>query len=96
MSASWWSLQHVELKGLDFQLDSFCSAYYERTLAFKQVLDLCDAWMKFKQGWGYVIDRFKQHTIQNKFCGGLATAFLGTSTLECNFSNVKNQEKNYC
>jgi hypothetical protein len=44
------------------------------------------------QGWHYVQNRFKY---LERFCGGLATAFPGTSTVESDFSVVK-WEKDDC
>ena len=46
----------------------------------------------FEQGWGFTEERF---THLKTFCGGLATAFPGTSTVESDFSVVK-WEKDDC
>ena len=84
-----WSPQHIEIIELDFQ--DLRSAY-ERESALKQALDQCDAKTTFEQGWGYVQERFEN---LKRFCGGLATAFPGTSTVESDFSIVK-WEKDDC
>lgn len=67
-------------------------AAYEREPSLKQVLDQCDSKTTFEQGWGFVQERFKHLKL---FCGGLATAFPGTSTVESDFSVVK-WEKDDC
>ena len=46
----------------------------------------------FLQGWHFVQNRFKY---LERFCGGLATAFPGTSTVVSDFSVVK-WEKDDC
>ena len=74
-----WSLQHVELIELDFQ--DLCSAY-DTPIS----IDQCDAKTAFEQGCGYALERFKH---LKTFCGGLATAFPGTSTVKSDFSVVK-------
>ena len=84
-----WSPQHIDIIELEFQ--DLCSAY-EREPALKQVLNQCDEKTTFEQGWGYVQERFEH---LKTFCGGLATAFPGTSTVESDFSIVK-WEKDDC
>jgi len=75
--------QYVELIELNFQ--DLCSAH-EREPPFKQVLNQWDAKTTFEQGWSYALERFKH---LKTFCGGLATAFQGTSTVKSDFSVVK-------
>ena len=87
--SSHWSPQHIEHTELDFQ--DLCSSY-EREPAFKQVLDQCNSKTSFEQGWGYVLEKFEHLKM---FCGGLATAFPGTSTVESDFSVVM-WEKDDC
>ena len=84
-----WTPQKIELIEQNFQ---DLRAAYEREPALKQLLDNCDSKTTFEQGWGYIHDRFD--TLKT-FCGGLATAFPGTSTVESDFSIVK-WEKDAC
>ncbi|KAI9907150.1 hypothetical protein PsorP6_004324 [Peronosclerospora sorghi] len=67
-------------------------AAYEREPALKNVLDSCDSSTSFEQGWDYVQQRFDY---LERFCGGLATAFPGTSTVESGFSLVRWEKENF-
>ena len=42
--------------------------------------------MEFKDGWSYTGGHFP---VLREFCGGLATVFPGTATVESDFSIVK-------
>ncbi|BBN17466.1 hypothetical protein MPTK1_7g14750 [Marchantia polymorpha subsp. ruderalis] len=59
---------------------------YHRESSFKAVLDACGPHTSFKEGWKLIQDRF---CFLREFCGGLATAFPGTSFVESDFSIVK-------
>ncbi|CAK9209291.1 unnamed protein product [Sphagnum troendelagicum] len=59
---------------------------YHRERCFKAVLDACGPHTSFDEGWKLTQDRFCS---LREFCGGLATAFPGTSTVESDFSIVK-------
>jgi hypothetical protein len=50
------------------------------------VLDACGPHTSFDEGWKLTQDRFCS---LREFCGGLAIAFPGTSTVESDFSIVK-------
>ena len=52
----------------------------------KDVLDNCDYQSSFQTGWNYVQNWFYSFTL---FCGGMATAFPGTSNVLSDFSIVK-------
>ena len=84
-----WNAQSIELIEQEFQ---DLRAAYDREPSLKQALDECDHKTTFVKGWGYVQERFRH---LKKFCGGLATAFPGTSTVESDFSVVK-WEKDDC
>ena len=58
----------------------------------KQVLDKCSSVTTFDDGWSDVEELFKR---LNEFCGDLATAFPGTSSVESDFS-ILNWEKDDC
>jgi hypothetical protein len=87
--SNFWSPQGIELIEQDFQ---DLRAAYDREPSLKQVMDQCDSKTSFEQGWSYVQERFPH--LMN-FCGGMATAFPGTSTVESDFSIVK-WEKDDC
>lgn len=55
-----------------------------------QQMELQNDHMSFEEGWKVVDGRFKE---LQEFCGGLATIFPGTSTVESDFSII-NYEKN--
>jgi hypothetical protein len=73
-------MEHIER---DFE--SLRNAY-DREPSLKQALDQCSSTTTFDQGWSFVQNRFEH---LNEFCGGLATAFPGTSSVESDFSIVK-------
>lgn len=84
-----WGQQSIDIIEQEFEeLRAAC----DREQSLKQVLDQCDSKTTFAQGWDYVQARFEN---LKKFCGGLATAFPGTSTVESDFSIVK-WEKDDC
>uniref|UniRef100_M4B5L8 Uncharacterized protein n=1 Tax=Hyaloperonospora arabidopsidis (strain Emoy2) TaxID=559515 RepID=M4B5L8_HYAAE len=70
-----WSEQSIELIEQDFQE---LRAAYEREPSLKQVLDKCDVNIMFENGCNYVQQCFEH---LETFCGGLATAFLGTCNM---------------
>ena len=63
-----------------------------RKPSLKQNLDQCNVNTTFENGWKYVQHRFEH---LKTFCGGLATAFPGMSTVESVLSAVK-WEKDDC
>jgi hypothetical protein len=84
-----WSLQKIERIERDFE---GLRGAYDREPLLKQVLDKCNSTTSFDKGWSYVSNRFDH---LKEFCGGLASAFPGTSSVESDFSIV-NWEKDDC
>jgi hypothetical protein len=84
-----WSAKKVDNIERDFEA---LRGAYEREPFLKHVLDQCSSMTTFDEGWSYVEKRFEN---LNEFCGGLASVFPGTSTMEIDFSIV-NLEKDYC
>jgi hypothetical protein len=77
-----WSLQKIEHRERDFE---GLRGAYDREPLLKQVLDKCNSTASFDEGWSYVANRFDR---LKEFCGGLATAFPGTPSVESDFSIV--------
>ncbi|KAI9913887.1 hypothetical protein PsorP6_005518 [Peronosclerospora sorghi] len=84
-----WFPQEIEFIEQEFQ--ELCAAY-EREPALKNVLERCDSRNSFEQGWDYVQQRFGY---LEWFCGGLATAFTGPSTVESDLSLVRWEKDNF-
>ena len=84
-----WNMHNIERIEQDFE--GLLGAY-QRERPLKEVLDQCSHKTTFDEGWKHVHGRFEY---LKKFCGGLATAFPGTSTVESDFSIVK-WEKDDC
>jgi hypothetical protein len=84
-----WSAKMIDDIERDFE---DLRGAYEREPSLKQFLDKCSSVTTFDEGWSYVEKRFEH---LNEFCGGLATAFPGTSSVESDFS-ILNWEKDYC
>ena len=59
---------------------------YQNEGPLKDAFDNCDYKTSFQTGWNYVQNRFNSFKL---FCGGMATAFPGTSNVESDFSIVK-------
>lgn len=59
---------------------------YRSEPAFKATLKGCDETTSFEDGWLCTGGRF---ALLRDFCGGLATVFPGTATVESDFSIVK-------
>ncbi len=79
---------------VDFQIvqeqhRQLCTAYSVEDV-LQQQMQLHNDRMSFEDGWKVVDGRFKE---LQEFCGGLATIFPGTSTVESDFSII-NYEKN--
>ena len=84
-----WTAQSIEQIEQDF---GELGSAYNREPSLKSALDQCNGRTTFEVGWNYVQERFKA---LKEFCGGLATAFPGTSNVESDFSIVK-WEKDDC
>ena len=84
-----WNMHDIERIEQDFE--GLLGAY-QREQPLKEVLDQCSDKTTFDEGWKHVHGRFEY---LKKFCGILATAFPGTSTVESDFSIVK-WEKDDC
>lgn len=80
---STWSLTDIDIIEQEFEE---LQATYRRESSFRSVLDACDHNSSFTDAWKLTQDRFR---FLQEFCGGLATAFPGTSTVESDFSIVK-------
>jgi hypothetical protein len=75
----------VEIDGIEWESQELKLAYQIEGL-LKDALDNCDYKTSFQTGWNYVQNQFNSIKL---FCGGMATAFPGTSNVESNFSIVK-------
>ncbi len=84
-----WSLTKIDL--IEQQFDSLLVAYQSEE-AFKNALENCGAATGFKEGWLLTGGRFPE--LQD-FCGGLATVFPGTATVESDFSVLKYAKNDY-
>ena len=84
-------LSEIEIDRLEQEFQEMCLAYQSED-SLKNVLDQCDHKASFRQAWDFVKGRFNR---LETFCGGLATVFPGTSTVESDFSIVK-WEKDDC
>ena len=62
---------------------------YARQQQLREALKACDEKTTFDQGWGIVKGRFEA---LQRFCGGLASVFPGTSQVESDFSIVKGEK----
>jgi hypothetical protein len=97
-SSTRWSLQKIGHIERDF--DGLRGAYDLEPL-LKQALDKRNSKTSFDQGWSYVANRFDHLKESQSFRpsqgvrGGLAKAFLGTSSVESHCSIV-NWEKDDC
>ena len=78
-----WSALRIDL--LDQEFQALLTAY-ESEDAFKNTLKGCNEETGFEQGWACTGGRFP---VLREFCGGLATVFPGTATVESDFSIVK-------
>jgi len=75
----------TEIDVIEQEFEELQSTYH-RESSFKAVLDACGPHTSFEEGGKLTQDRF---CFLREFCGGLATAFPGTSTVESDFSIVK-------
>ena len=79
---------HIDQLNMDFfaivesQHSKLVSAYQNES-ALKLALDKCDHRTSFETGWGIVEGRFNA---LRDFCGGIATVFANTATVESDFS----------
>ena len=76
---------------LDQEFQALLTAY-ESEDALKNTLKDCDEATGFEQGWACTGGRFP---VLREFCGGLATVFPGTATVESDFSIVKYTKNNF-
>jgi hypothetical protein len=84
-----WSDESITNIELEHQL--LRSAYlHERP--FKEALDACDNKTSFQEGWHIVGERFRD--LRN-FCGGIATVFPNTATVESGFSQLGWEKDEY-
>ena len=71
----------TEIDVIEQEFEELQSAYH-RESSFKAVLDACGHHTSFEEGRKLTQDRF---CFLREFCGGLATAFPGTSTVGSDF-----------
>ena len=86
LSERWTNVQ-IDAIELDFQ--ALCDAY-ESEDSLKAALDSCDHTTSFETAWNYAQNCL--HSLKT-FCGGIATAFPGTPSVDNNISILK-WEKN--
>ena len=90
MESAGWTTQAIEEIENDHR--SMLRAYREES-AFKAVVDKCnDGRTDFVAGWAHCTDRFP--SLQT-FCGGLASVFPNTSTVEADFSVIGWEKDEY-
>ncbi|KAI9911995.1 hypothetical protein PsorP6_009574 [Peronosclerospora sorghi] len=78
-----WSTSRVDL--IEQELLSIL-AVFESEEAFKNALRGCNKATSFEEGWSLTGGRF---SVLQEFCGGLASVFPGTTSVESDFSIVK-------
>ena len=78
-----WSSSKIDM--IEQQFEALLVAFQSEE-AFKKSLEGCDDTTEFKDSWSCCSSRFP---ILRDFCGGLATVFPGTATVESDFSIVK-------
>ncbi len=59
---------------------------------FKLSIDQCDGNTSFQAGWQLVKDQYKS---LRDFCGGIATVFANTATVESDFSILGSEKDEY-
>jgi len=74
-----------DISKLDIQHSDLLFAYrHEPTL--RTALEGCDDQTSFEDGWKIVSDETRKFDILREFCGGIATVFPNTGTVESDFS----------
>ena len=86
---SFWDASKIDL--LEFQHKELCHEYQSQPL-FAQALNACDYNTTFEAGWQIVAGRF---SVLRDFCGGIATAFPNTATVESDFSILEWEKDAY-
>jgi hypothetical protein len=81
-----WSTSEIDVIGQEHQV---LAATYTSETPLRSALDACDEKTTFDSGWMIVKDRFK---FLQRFCGGLASVFPGTSQVESDFSIVRGEK----
>ena len=80
LRSSGWTDENIEQIERDHR--ALCLAY-KVNLMFKLSIDRCDGNTSFQAGWQLVKDQYKS---LRDFCGGIATVFANTATVESDFS----------
>jgi hypothetical protein len=80
LRSSGWTDENIEQIERDHR--ALCLAY-KVNLMFKLSIDQCDGNTSFQAGWQLVKDQYKS---LRDFCGGIATVFANTATVESDFS----------
>lgn len=78
-----WPTSKIELLEQEFQALHSARASEK---AFRDTLSGCNEMTSFEDGWATTGGRFP---VLREFCGGLATVFPGTATVESDFSMLK-------
>ena len=79
----WWTEDEIDAIEWEFQELKLA---YQNEGPLRDAFDNCDYKTPFQTVWNYVQHWFSSLKL---FCGGMATAFPGTSNVESNFSIVK-------
>ena len=76
------SWDNQSITNIELQHHKLCAAYRNES-TIKAALDKCDSATSFEAGWSIVQGRF---TDLRDFCGGIATVFPNTASVESDFS----------
>jgi len=71
-----------QIADLETEFRELCLKYQSNSV-FTKAIDACDSNTSFQQAWSIVEGQFD--VIRN-FCGGIATVFANTATVESDFS----------
>lgn len=88
MAARW---TNIEIDAVEQEHQALVAAFNTEP-ALKSALLASNSQTTFDEGWAIVKDRFKS---LQKFCGGLASVFPGTSQVEGDFSVIKFSKNDY-
>ena len=80
-----------ELDGLEDEYRELVSMY-RKNQTIKEALDGCTLMTSFEGGWGILGTRFPK---LKRLCGGFASVFPGTSTVESDFSVIGWEKNEY-
>ena len=84
------ALNEQELDGLQDEFQELVSMY-QRNETIKAALDACTSKSSFEGGWGILGTQFQK---LKHLCGGFASVFPGTSTVESDFAVIRCKKMN--